>query len=206
MTLFTRRVGGKRACSDRGQLNRARAHIVLDRVACGHSVSDILVVWALIVTGDLEMVDGDWGFVDMAMIEDIDRRLHNWARWLAGGMSGGLGYGRSSMWNNVQVDCGTAVEAIIPTNAVEASETHEEVEKLPLVLRDTVRLYYTRTQSRAGLAILLNCAVATVDARLTRAHRVLQDAFMDRDEARRQVRQRYEAATKMARSRGGAGG
>ena len=28
----------------------------------------------------------------MARIEDIERRLLNWARWKAGGRSGGLGY------------------------------------------------------------------------------------------------------------------
>ena len=135
----------------------------------------------------------------MAMIEEIDRRLHNWARWLSGGMSGGLGYGRASIWDTVRVDCATSAEAVIPTNAVEASETHADVEALPLVLRDTVRLYYTRTQSRAGLAVLLGCAVATVDARLTRAHRVLMDVHMDREEKRRAVREGYKRAAEAGR-------
>lgn len=199
MQLFSRH--GKRKGMSAIDRSRAQAHVLLDRAVSGHDVSELLVRWALGVTGDIDPLLGSLMRSDgeMAMIEEMDRRLHNWARWLAGGMSGGLGYGRVSIWNNVRVDCATSAEAVIPTNAVEASETHADVEALPLVLRDTIRLYYTRTQSRAGLAVLLGCAVATVDARLTRAHRVLMDAHMDREEKRRAVREGYERAVKAAR-------
>lgn len=134
----------------------------------------------------------------MAMIDWVDRLLHNWARWLEGGQSDGLGYGSASIWNKVRVDGEQRREAVIPTNACEASETHEDVKRLPLVLRDTVELYYTRTQNRAGLASLMGCALPTVDARLTKAHRLIAEMHSEREQKREAVRLNYESKTKAA--------
>jgi DNA-directed RNA polymerase specialized sigma24 family protein len=110
----------------------------------------------------------------MAMIDWVDRRLHNWARWARGGNAGGLGY---ATVNLMAVSSGASSGAVIPTNACEASETHDEVMKLPSELRATLEMYYMVSEGRAQLAVRLCCAVATVDARLTRAHRLLADAF-----------------------------
>lgn len=130
----------------------------------------------------------------MAMIEEVDRRLHNWARWVSGGMAGGLGYASLDLTG---VRGGGADGAVIPTNAIEASATHDEVQRLSSELRRTVELYYQRTTSRAGLSLLLCCSVSTVDARLSRAHRQLMDAFLEADsraaERAAQMRAAYEA-------------
>lgn len=130
----------------------------------------------------------------MAMIEEVDRRLHNWARWLSGGMSGALGY---ASLNLTGVRGGGADGPVIPTNAIEASSTHDEVQRLSSELRRTVELYYLQTNSRAGLSLLLCCSVSTVDARLARAHRQLMDAFLEADQRAHeriaQTRAAYEA-------------
>lgn len=113
----------------------------------------------------------------MAMIDWVDRRLHNWARWLAvrGGGSGGLGYA-AVKWGGPGGSSG-ADGPVIPVWSVEASATHDQVVKLPSELRRTVEVYYLETDSRARISIKLCCSVSTVDSRLTRAHRLLKEAF-----------------------------
>lgn len=123
----------------------------------------------------------------MAMIEWVDRRLHNWAMWVERGGSLGLGYARLNLM--AAPSDGAPAEAVIPCDAIEASETHDQVMRLPSELRRVVELYYTVTTSRAQLAVQMHCAVATVDARLGRAHRTLGDAFNDLEEQRRAKRE-----------------
>lgn len=131
--------------------------------------------------------------VDMAMLDDVDRRLHQWARWVAGGNAGGLGYASIS-YDGVRGASGDG--PVIPTIAVEASADHDDVMRLPSELRRTVEVYYLgTTANRAVIAVELACSVSTVDARLTRAHLMLRDAFAERSrrnhEMREEARKRY---------------
>lgn len=124
----------------------------------------------------------------MAMLDDIDRRLQQWARWKLGASSGGLGYA-SLNWESFGGRTGG--EPVIPTVAVEASADDDDVKRLPSELRRTVEVYYLgSTTSRVVLAGLLCCSTATVDARLTRAHRQLRDWFGER--ARRDAERTQE--------------
>lgn len=132
----------------------------------------------------------------MAMIDWVDRRLNNWARWVVGGGATGLGYA-AMQWGSV--GSGGNPGAHIPTDAVEASETHDEVMRLPPELRRTMELRYLETENRAVLAAKLACAVATVDTRITRAHRMLADAFMAVEVQRRERRESVEQVVKRAR-------
>lgn len=134
------------------------------------------------------------------MLDDVDRRLQQWARWVVGGGAGGLGYA-SLNWESLGGRTGG--EAVIPTVAVEASADHDDVMRLPSELRRTVEVYYLGpTTSRVVLAAKLCCSTATVDARLTRAHRLLRDAFGERarrdgertEAIRRQVQAARDAA------------
>ena len=131
--------------------------------------------------------------VDMAMLDDVDRRLHQWARWVAGGNAGGLGYASIS-YDGLRGASGDG--PVIPTIAVEASADHDDVMSLPSELRRTVEVYYLgTTANRAVIAVELACSVSTVDARLTRAHLMLRDAFAERSrrnhEMREEARRRY---------------
>lgn len=50
-TLFPRRPKGKRPLAE--AIERARAHIILDRAQAGHDIDGRDIVWALRVTGDI---------------------------------------------------------------------------------------------------------------------------------------------------------
>lgn len=130
-------------------------------------MADVVVLGVVVVV---------WSDV-MAMIDWVDRRLNNWARWMSvrGGGSGGLGYA-SVNWTGM-ASTSSADGPVIPVWSVEASETNEQISKLPSELRRTLEVYYLETESRARISIKLCCSVSTVDARLTRAHRLLAAAF-----------------------------
>lgn len=132
----------------------------------------------------------------MAMIDWVDRRLHNWARYREGGLDGGLGYARVNL---MTVGSGGPAVSVIPTNAMEANETGEAIKTLPADLVHTVELYYRRTANRKELASMLGCAQPTVDSRLTRAHRMLADWFNDRAAEQQRVRDDLERTTREAR-------
>lgn len=136
----------------------------------------------------------------MAMIEWVDRRLNNWARWkVSGGRSaGGLGFA-SLNWGSLGGASGAPGEAVIPTWSVEASETDSQVVLLPGELKRTVELYYLETESRAQLSVRLCCSVSTVDARLTRAHKMLSDAFNEIDAAAASRRDALAASARASR-------
>lgn len=106
----------------------------------------------------------------MARNDEIERRMLNWARWKTGSGNIGLGYGRSSMWNQVKVDCKGLRESVIPTNAIEADQTDVAINALPLFLRDTVCVMYLSDDPIREKAARLGCATSTVHSRVADAH------------------------------------
>ena len=129
----------------------------------------------------------------MAKIKWIDDRLVNWALWCERGSIGGLGYGHV-MWGGVR-GSGNA-GSVIPVNDMEASEIDEEVKRLDMDLQRLLRLYYFETETRTELAVRLGCAIATIDTRLTRAHKLLAAAIGERE---RQAKARSDAIREQAR-------
>lgn len=106
----------------------------------------------------------------MARDEWMEQRLQNWARWKLMAGSGVLGY---AAVNLAQADAGRDgyVEARVPINEVDASETDQAVQQLhPPVLRLTVVAYYTRRGGMREVTRALGCAEATVHARIAQAH------------------------------------
>jgi hypothetical protein len=137
----------------------------------------------------------------MARIEDVERRLLNWARWLIGGRSGGLGYATVS-YGAVGADCSKVRESVIPTSEAEAVETDDAVKELATELQLVLAMHYRDGKSVAMISVESYCSVATVYNRLDRAHRLLDQTFSDRAEARRAERARVEnlsTATRVAR-------
>lgn len=138
----------------------------------------------------------------MAKIEDVERRLLNWARWRIGGDSGGLGYASATLGMSTQ---GRAMyrEAIVPTSASEAVETDDTIQQLlDLDHRLVVVLHYAEGLSMVGVSLRLGCSVATVYARIDRLHRQLDDAFHQLAAKRGSERARVEELQRQARPKG----
>jgi hypothetical protein len=135
----------------------------------------------------------------MAKIAEIERKLLNWARWVHGAGSGGLGYARS----NPQLDAARSGyrEAAIPTSDCEASLTDMAVGTLDDRLRLTVRQVYLTGDSPAMDARALGCSETTVKERVWAAHRKLAHWFSDRDQVARTERSRVEALQREKRSK-----
>lgn len=114
----------------------------------------------------------------MALIEDIERRLLNWARWYAGQQSGGLGYASISLLQGGGRD--GYFEAVVPTIGPEASITHQAVQALPSELRAAVESWYLHGGTAAVKARRLCIQVPTLYRRREVAHATLQRWFSDR--------------------------
>lgn len=132
----------------------------------------------------------------MARIEDIERRLLNWARWKCGPGVGGLGF---SAVNLLGHEYSSRVrEAVIPTVDCEAEETDRAVHALSAELQQTLEVVYVQGGGRAQKARTLGCTEATVDARLWRAHAQLQSQLSAMAAAQREQRARVEALQRQA--------
>lgn len=139
----------------------------------------------------------------MARIEWVHFRLLNWSRWLLTQGMGPLGFARSEPSQAVGGDPQPWAEAPVPTNAIEASETHDAVQLLPGELRATVVQYYTGKGTETDHMRKLYCSRATLHARIERAHKLLGEHFEVRraraDEAARTERARVELVQEAAR-------
>ena len=133
----------------------------------------------------------------MARVEEIERRLLNWARWRVGAGSGGMGYASASMGS--LGSSGGYREAVVPTVDCEAEETDQAVQALAPDLRETVELVYAHGGGMAGKARRLGCSERAVYLRVEQAHVRLQVWLHDLQAARRQQRERVEALQRQAR-------
>lgn len=116
-------------------------------------------------------------------IEWIEQRLENWALWMARGEGGGLGFAKACIFADGPSARGVAVEAVIPVNELEASETNTAVESLKLGhghLYQTLYLFYVRGLGVKGTAERMRRAVSTIHAQLGQADLLLVAWFNDR--------------------------
>lgn len=134
-----------------------------------------------------------------ARIEDMDRRLDNWARWRAGGRAGGLGFAAVNTLAALGGDRGRYREATIPTVDCEGAETDIAVRALPVELVRTIEVHYLSGLGVAAQAVKLGVTPATVRVRLCRSHGLLQTWFADQAQQRRAQRERVERVTQAAR-------
>lgn len=141
----------------------------------------------------------------MARIDDIERRLLNWARWCAGAGAGGLGYASVDMAAEAGGRDGYR-EAVIPTVDCEAAETHQAVMALPHELQVTVERYYIKGGGHEAKAERLHIAVSTMYARIDLAHRRIQAWLADLAATRRAQRERIERLQHAQRPGGMGGG
>ncbi len=133
----------------------------------------------------------------MARIEDIERRLLNWARWRAGANQGGLGY--ATLDYASEAGQSGYREAVIPTVDCEAEETNQAVMALSSELRATVECFYLAGGGIAQKARRLCVSVPTVYQRVERAHVAIQSWLFDRQAAARRQRELVERLQRQAR-------
>lgn len=139
----------------------------------------------------------------MARIEWVHYRLLNWSRWLLTQGMGPLGFARTEPSDAAGGDLQPWIEAPVPTNAIEASETHDAVQLLPGELKATLIQFYTGKGTEADHIKKLCCSRSTLHARIERAHRLLGEHFEVRrskaDHAAREERARVEKVQQAAR-------
>lgn len=126
----------------------------------------------------------------MARIEDIERRLQNWARRKLGATRSGLGYA-SMRWDGGIPTPGNR-ESIVPTIDCEAEETDRAVMALESRLRATAEVEYLQGWSLRRKAQHLACSEPTVKARVWQAHRQLSRWLSEKAHAARAERQRVK--------------
>jgi hypothetical protein len=136
----------------------------------------------------------------MARIEWVEQRLQNWSRWVATRGSGMMGY---ASVNLADADAGRDgyASAAIPVSDVEASETHEAVERLPSELKATTCEVYLGAGGIKDKLKRLYCSEATLHRRIEQAHRLLADHFTAQEDRRRAERARVEALQQAIRPR-----
>jgi len=129
----------------------------------------------------------------MARLEEVERRLLNWARWKHGAGSGGLGYSGGSTWNMVAPSASRYREAVIPTVDCEAGLTDVAVRSLDDRLRATIHQVYLTGDSATIDARKLGCTESAVRLRVSNAHRRIANWFTDRRQLAEIERARVEA-------------
>lgn len=130
----------------------------------------------------------------MPRIEWIEHRLQNWARWVLTRGTGSLGFASVNLANPTPGVREPYAETPVPTNAIEAAETDEAVNRLyPGGLGLAVREFYTGRGGVKDKARRLCIGESTLYARVEVAHRQLAEHFLARDERQREERRRVEA-------------
>ena len=130
----------------------------------------------------------------MARNDEIERRLLNWARWVharGGGVNGYAGVNWSQLADG---DTGRDgyITATVPIEGIEASETHDAVQRLPPELRATVEAHYLSSATLKEKLAWLYITERALHQRIDRAHRLLNDHFMAQLDKRRAERERVE--------------
>ena len=130
----------------------------------------------------------------MARIEEIERRLLNWARWSAG-RSGGYA---AVKLGQVPLPRDPYADKAIHTNDAEGSETDAAVAALPSELKATVVEFYLGRGGMRDHARALGCAEQTIYRRVDQAHVLLDRYFADRRAAADAERRRVERLGRVA--------
>lgn len=127
----------------------------------------------------------------MARIDWIEQRLQNWVRWKLGRGGGALGYARVNL-KNAEMPREPYADAPIPTSDIDASELDEAIERLPSELKATLYAWYLSTLTLRERLRRLCIAESTLHQRIGKAHRLLADHFLARQERQKAERSRVE--------------
>lgn len=133
----------------------------------------------------------------MRLLDDMNRRLLNWARYLWMMKAGGR-VATASMQDRVDGE-GWDAPTVIPTNDAEAEETHAGVLALPSELRAAVECWYLGTGGVKHKASRLCVSETTLRDRIGLAHRHLGQWLADKALTAQRQRERMDALQASAR-------
>jgi len=136
----------------------------------------------------------------MARVEWVEQRLQNWARWRLTRGGGVLGYASVNLLA-AAMPRDRDVEAPVPTSDVDAAEIDDAVMRLPSELKATVHEMYLGANTLRMKLERLSIPKATAYARIDRAHRLLADHLLARQDRSRGERERVERLMRNARPR-----
>lgn len=134
----------------------------------------------------------------MRMLDDMNRRLLNWARYVWMMQSGGRVAGGGGVEERVDGE-GWDAPTVVPTDDNEAEETHAGVMALPGELRAAVECWYLGAGGVKQKAHRLCVSETTLKERIGLAHRHLGQWLSDKALAARRQRERTEALQASAR-------
>jgi hypothetical protein len=137
----------------------------------------------------------------MRLLEDMDRRLQNWSRYVWMMHSGGRVAGGGALEERVDGD-GWDAPTVVPTDDNEAEETNAGVLALPGALRAAVEVWYLGAGGVKAKAQRLCVSETTLRERVGLAHRHLGQWLADKALAARRQRERIEALQASARAAG----
>lgn len=136
----------------------------------------------------------------MARIEAIEHRLLNWARWKLTRGTGVLGYASVDLTNPTPTMREPYAETPVPTNAIEAAETDDAVNRLhPGGLKLAVVEFYVGRGGVKDKARRLCIGESTLYLRVDQAHQQLSEHFLARDAKARAERRRVEGLQQAVR-------
>lgn len=136
----------------------------------------------------------------MRMLDDMDRRLRNWARYIWMMHSGGRMAGGGAIEERVDGE-GWDAPTVVPTDDAEAEETQTGVMALPSELRAAAECWYLGTGGVRQKAQRLCVSETTLRERIGMAHRHLGQWLADKAQLARQQRERIEALKASAQPR-----
>lgn len=131
----------------------------------------------------------------MQMLDDMDRRLRNWAEVMLERTAGGGGVPTVDL-QRPRVDCeartGWDAPAVVPVSYAEAEVTHLGVQALPGALRAAVECWYLHPGGVRVRAARLAVSETTLRQRIGLAQRELSQWLADRAAAAQAERARVE--------------
>jgi hypothetical protein len=125
----------------------------------------------------------------MARIEWVRHRLEEWGRWSQQSESGALGYPSQSAFARMGPSAGRN-EAVVPTIALQASETDDAIKSLQLTqshLFLAVTLTYAHGLPRHIVAKRMSRAESTVSANLVAADHAIKRWLDDKAALKRKA-------------------
>jgi hypothetical protein len=128
----------------------------------------------------------------MARIEWVAQRLENWALWRARMEGGGLGFATHSIFTEGPAARGSAYEAPVPIDEIEASITNDAVESLRIGhghVHKTLHLFYLKGLGIAQTARAMQRAPSTIHAQLASADQLIAIWLNERSRMRQQATQ-----------------
>ena len=134
----------------------------------------------------------------MKRIEEMERRLLNWARCVLGDRAGGMGFATVDL-TLANADRSENRESVIPRDEVEARVTAEGILTLEDDLRRAVQAFYLSGGGHELIAKRLAISKATMYERVARSHHKLQAWLADRERRLVEQRKRLERIQASAR-------